>query len=85
MLLLQNGRDETIQPINLYKKESYMARNQLAIDCKQSLFSWKIPGKKKNVKQVTLCHFRTLACFTFFAADFRGKERLLAVLKSAYF
>ena len=75
MLLLQNERDDNIQLINLYKKESYMARNQP--DCKQSLFSWKIRGK--NVKQVTLSHVRTLAYFAFFVADFRGKERLLAV------
>ena len=49
MLLLHNGRDETIQPINLYKKESYMARNQL--DCEQSLFSWKIRSKKKTLNK----------------------------------
>ena len=47
MLLLQNGRDETMQPINLYKKESYMARNQL--DCEQSLFSWKTKWISKHL------------------------------------
>ena len=49
MLLLQNGRDETIQPINLYNKESYIARNQ-------SLFSWKIRGKKTLNNSLSLSY-----------------------------
>ena len=68
MLLLQNGRNENMQTINLYKKESYMARNQ--VDCEQSLFSWKTSNSKSR---------RALTCFAFFPADFREKKRLLAV------